>query len=90
MFEFASKNAALGFKLNELALRIVENDELATFINKVGNKLCKESEVTVFERAIINRILENATIISQSASTKEIKESIDLGNYYNRYDYIFI
>lgn len=90
MFEFASKNAMLGFKLNELALRIVENDELASFINKVGNKLCKESEVTVFERAIINRILENATIVSQSASTKEIKESIDLGNYYNRYDYIFI
>ena len=90
MFEFASKNAKFGFRLNELALRIVENDELAAFVNKVGNKLCKESEVTSFERAIINRILENATIIAQVPSTKEIKEAVDLENYYSRFDYTFI
>jgi len=62
MFEFASKNAQFGFKLNELALRITENDELAGFINKIGNKLCKESEVNDFERAIINRVLENSVV----------------------------
>jgi hypothetical protein len=59
MFEFASENARLGFKLNEFALRIMENDELSTFVNKIGTKLCKEGIVNDFERAVLKQVLEN-------------------------------
>jgi hypothetical protein len=42
MFEFASDHARLGFKLSELALRIVENEELSAFVGKVGSKLSRD------------------------------------------------
>ncbi len=85
MFEFASENARMGFKLNELALRIVENDELAGFINKIGTKMCKEGIVNDFEKAVLSQVLENAKIAEATSVKKEIKESVDLENYYNRY-----
>lgn len=85
MFEFASENARLGFKLNELALRIVENDELAGFINKIGTKMCKEGEVNDFEKAILTQVLENIKVAETSVS-KELKESFDLEDYFNSFD----
>lgn len=87
MFEFASENARLGFKLNELALRIMENDELSGFVNKIGTKLCKEGSVDDFERAVLKQILENAKVVDvKSQSMKEIKESTDLSNYFDKYN----
>ena len=86
MFEFASENARLGFKLNELALRIMENEELAGFVNKVGTKLCKEGVVNDFERAVITQVLENAQVEEkQSTARKEIKESTDLSAFFDKY-----
>jgi len=86
MFEFASENARLGFKINELALRIVENDELAGFVNKVGNKLCKEGQVNDFEKAILGQVLENLQVEEKSTmARKEIKESVDLDSYFDKY-----
>lgn len=85
MFEFASENARLGFKLNELALRIVENDELAGFINKIGTKMCKEGSVNSFEKAILSSVLENAILEAKVIDKKEIKESIDLDAFFDRY-----
>lgn len=89
IFEFASKNAAFGYKLNELSLRIVENDELAGFINKVGTKLCKEGIINDFERAIVNSVLENSSVMVMK-NIKEINESIDLAVYFDRFDFNFI
>lgn len=86
MFEFASENARLGFKINELALRILENDELAGFINKIGTKICKEGLVNDFEKAILNQIFENITVEEKSNITKtEIKESKELVLFYNKF-----
>jgi hypothetical protein len=86
MFEFASENARLGFKLNELALRIVENEELAGFINKIGTKICKEGIVNDFERAILAQVFENVKVEEKSAGTrKEIKESVDLTTYFDKF-----
>ena len=86
MFEFASENARLGFKLNELALRIVENEELAGFVNKVGTKLCKEGIVNDFEKAVITQVLENLQIVEKaSAAKQEIKESTDLSVFFDKY-----
>jgi hypothetical protein len=90
MFEFASACAAFGYRLNELALRIVENDELAGFINKVGNKLCKEGKLNDFEKAIVNRVFENVTIVNLEEQTKEIKESVILSRFYDKYNYTFL
>lgn len=90
MFEFASDHARLGFKLNELALRIVENKELAEFVNKVGTKLCKEGTVNDFERAVLAQVFENIKVADTAkADAKEIKESADLGAYFDKYDYKF-
>lgn len=86
MFEFASENARLGFKLNELALRILENDELSGFVNKIGTKLCKEGQVNDFEKAVLTQVLENLQIAEQAAvGKKDIKESKDLSAFFDKY-----
>jgi hypothetical protein len=89
MFEFASEQSRIGFLLNQFALRIVENEELAGFVNKVGTKLCKEGAVNDFEKAVISQVLENLQIVEKQSTKKEIKESLDIDTYFNRYDYIF-
>jgi hypothetical protein len=90
MFEFASEHARLGFKLNELALRIVENDELAGFVNKIGTKLCKEGIVNDFEKAVLTQILENAQVEISTIARKEFKEASDLEAFFESFDNNFI
>lgn len=92
MFEFASENARLGFKISELSLRMVENEELSGFVNKIGTKLCKEGAVNDFERAVLKQVFENAKVVenAKKAEKKEIKESTDLEAFFNRYDYNFV
>jgi len=85
MFEFAGENARLGFKLNELALRIVENEELAGFVNKIGNKLCKEGIVNEFEKAVMKQILENVQVTEFKKTPMEIKESVNLDSFFDKY-----
>lgn len=85
MFEFASENARLGFKISELSLRISENEELSGFINKIGTKLCKEGVVNDFERAVLTQVLENVKVEETTITKKEIKESADLSAYFDRY-----
>jgi hypothetical protein len=86
MFEFASENARLGFKINEFALRIMENDELAGFVNKIGNKICKEGTVNDFERAVLTQVFENTKVAEKSTEeTKEIKESVGLSAFFDKY-----
>lgn len=86
MFEFASEHARLGFKLNEFALRIMENDELTVFVNKIGTKLCKEGTINSFERAVLTQVLENATVVKDSKpKSTEIKESVELESFFDRF-----
>lgn len=86
MFEFASENARLGFKVSELALRMVENEELSGFIGKIGTKLCKEGAVNDFEKAVLKQVLENAEVEKVSSGPQEIKESAKLEAFFDRYD----
>lgn len=90
IFEFASDNARIGFMLNEFALRIIENDELSSFVNKIGTKLCKESKINDFEYAVMTQVLENVKVEEKSKEKKEIKESFDLESYFDRFDYNFM
>lgn len=86
MFEFASENARLGFKINELALRVIENDELAGFINKIGTKLCKEGQVNDFEKAVLTQVFENIKVAEKAVTPQQgIKESADLDAYFDKY-----
>ena len=85
MFEFASEQSRIGFLLNQFALRIVENEELAGFVNKVGSKLVKEGAVNDFERAVISQVLENLQIVEKQSTKTEIKESVDLDNFFDKY-----
>lgn len=90
MFEFASENAKLGFKINELALRIMENDELSGFVNKIGTKLCKEGQVNDFEKAVLTQVLENIQVIDLAKpKAGELKESKDLSSYFDKYNMNF-
>jgi hypothetical protein len=86
MFEFASEHARLGFKLSELSLRMVENEELASFVNKIGTKLCKEGVVNDFEKAVLTQVLENIQVAKASSDVKkDIKESADLSAFFDKY-----
>lgn len=91
VFEFASEHARLGYKISELSLRILENDELAGFVGKIGNKLVKEGTVNDFEKAVLAQVLENIQVIEETNSVKkEIKEAMELSAYFDKYDYKFI
>jgi hypothetical protein len=89
IFEFSSENARLGFMINELALRIVENDELAGFINKIGTKLCKEGVVNDFEKAVMSQVFENTKVVGETIAKEDIKEAEDLDAYFDSFDYKF-
>jgi predicted acetyltransferase len=87
MFEFSSEHARLGFKVGELALRIVENEELAGFVGKIGTKICKEGELNGFEKAVLKQVLENIQIAeNENIVKKEIKESRDLEIFFDKYN----
>jgi hypothetical protein len=91
IFEFASENARLGFRLSEFALRITENEELSNFVGKIGTKLCKEGAVNDFEKAVLRQVFENAKVEDkEDKEKKEIKESFDLEAYFNKFDYKFM
>jgi len=86
MFEFTSENARLGFKLNELALRIIENEELSGFVGKIGSKLSKNGVVNQFEKAVLTQVFENIKVEEKSIEDKkDIKESNDLSAFYDKY-----
>ncbi len=89
ILEFASDNARLGFMINELALRIVENEELAGFINKIGTKLCKEGAINDFEKAVMTQVFENTKVVGEDVLKKNIKEAEDLDAYFDGFDYRF-
>ena len=86
IFEFASDYARIGFLLNEFSLRIVENEELAGFVNKIGTKLCKEGVINDFERVIMTRVLENVKVEDDNINnSKNIKESMDIDLFFDKY-----
>lgn len=90
IFEFASDNARLGFKINELSLRISENEELAGFVNKIGTKLCKEGVVNDFERAVLTQVLENMKVVDTTPKKQDMTESFNIESFFDRYTLNFM
>lgn len=90
VLEFSSENASLGYKINELALKIVENEELSEFIKKIGGKISKSSEINNFEKAIMETVFKNIIFENKNKEkTKELKESQELNTYFDRFDTSF-
>ena len=72
-------------------MRIIENEELAGFVSKIGTKLCKEGIVNDFEKAIMSQVFENVKVEDkEEKEKKEIKESFDLTAYFDRFDFNFM
>jgi hypothetical protein len=93
ILEFSSENAKLGYKIGELSARILENQELANFVSKIGNKLCREGIINDFEKVVMSQLLENIQIANDSGiinKKRDIKESTDLEHYFDKYDYKFL
>jgi len=90
IFEFASESARLGYKISELSLRILENEELSSFVGKIGNKLVKEGQINDFEKAVLSQIFENIEVVEAAqVEKKEIKEAFDFDTYFDKYIYKF-
>jgi hypothetical protein len=86
ILEFSSDNARIGYKLNEFALRIIENQELSEFINKISSKLCKESILNEFEKVILGRVFENAKFETLT-KTEKVDESLEI--FFDKYNTSF-
>lgn len=89
ILEFTSENARLGYKISELGLRILENEELSKFVSKVGNKISKEGKINTFERAIISQVIENSCV-RQGQKKKTMNECQDLEAFFDKFDFKFL
>lgn len=93
VFEFSSENARLGYKISELSLRIVENEELAGFIGKIGSKLTKEGQINDFEKAVLSQVFENIVVEGRrdidkeepEDNKKQIKEAVAWSTFLDKY-----
>lgn len=94
ILEFSSENASLGYKISQLSLRIIENEELSDFVNKVGVKLSKDGKINAFEHAIMNQVFENIKVDvnsdENSINKVDIKESVYLKRFFDKFDRIFL
>jgi hypothetical protein len=88
--EFSSQEAKMGNHLIDLAGRIVENEDLAAYVGKIGRKLCKESELTAFERDIISSVLENSQPQPAQEPKTPVHESVEWEEFFDKYTYTFI
>lgn len=90
ILEFANESARVGHKLSEISGRIIENAELATFVSKVGQKLCKEGTINAFEQDVMNNVLSNLQIQQVQESNETISESKVFESYFDKYSYMFV
>lgn len=92
VLEYSSDMARFGYKLTDIALRITENDDLTSFINGIGKKLCQEQEISAFERDIVENVLSNLRPLKNEVKEHggSIAESLSYGKFFDKYDYIFL
>jgi hypothetical protein len=91
ILEFSSSAAKLGYKLSEISTRIIENEELSSYIGGLGHKLCKEGQLTSFEKSVVSNVLNNARTQQIAESNKtEIKEAAQFEKHFSKYNYIFV
>lgn len=89
LLEFTSEGAKLGYKISQISARILENEELAGFVGKVGHKISKDAELNEFEKVIVGKVLENLSTEVKVEEKKHtgLKESADIETFFDRYEY---
>jgi hypothetical protein len=92
---FESDQARIGYKLGELAGRIMENDDLAGFISKISYKMSSGNSISAFESTIIRNVMANMTILEGSDkndeyNSGELRECIEFEADMESYDIYFI
>jgi len=90
ILEFANEQARFGHNLSEISSRILENTELASYVNSAGRKLSRGGELSVFERNVVSSVLENLCPQVITESPAEIQESQQYEQFYDKYTYLFV
>lgn len=87
LVEFDSPSKALAYKLQEMSKKIIENVELTKFVSTVATKISEDQSITMFEKNIIRKVLENAKLKNNNLSEmSELKESTKFHAFFNKYD----
>lgn len=91
IMEFTSENAELGYRINELASRIIGNEELASHVKTIGTNVAKGKTLSDFDKSLFTNVLEHVTINAvESTGTTEIKEARDFETFLEGFDIKFI
>jgi len=62
IFEFDSPVQRMGYKVKDIADRMIGESDLQTFVGKVAGKLIEGDEISAFEKKIVGNVLSNAII----------------------------
>ena len=90
ILEFNSPEAKLGSRLSDLAIQIIENEELATFVGKAGQSLSRTGEMSVFEKSVVANVLQNITESPDEEIPITINETASFAEFYDKYNYTFV
>lgn len=61
VLEYEDPKVGLGHRLGHVSRRIEENEELASFLSNLSEKLIEGSELDTFESTVLRNVLENIT-----------------------------
>jgi ssDNA-binding Zn-finger/Zn-ribbon topoisomerase 1 len=62
VFEFDSPTQRMGYKVRDIAERMIGESDLQTFVGKVAGKLIEGEQISAFEKKIVGNVLGNAVI----------------------------
>ena len=62
VFEFDSPMQSMGYKVKDIASRMIGESDLQTFVSKVAGKLIEGEQISAFEKKIVGNVLGNAVI----------------------------
>ena len=61
-FEFDSPVQKMGYRVKDVADRMIGESELSAFVGKVAGKLIEGEEISAFEKEVVGNVLGNAVI----------------------------
>ena len=62
IFEFDNPVQQMGYKVKDIANRMIGESDLSAFIGKVANKIIEGEEISAFEKKVVGNVLGNAII----------------------------
>lgn len=93
IINYDSKTKKVGHFVSEMAVNMVDNDELSEFMAKVGKTLCNEGEINPFEFQVIQAVMGNLTqaaeLSTDTSQPLEIEEMKIYEAILTNYSFIF-